>query len=314
MSQQLVRRSIEPLLAWAHSRAADRDAKPDLRAACLRISLRNGTSPEQAIELAAAALELRSPSAVQRAAVQEISTFDPVTASQLLFGSWRSFGPAVRKEVLSAALSRPALSEELVARIEAGDISRAEIDMASRQRLLNANKDTIRRRAKLIFGDLAAGNRQAVIDKFKDLDLAGGDVGRGREVFLQKCASCHALDGQGHSVGPDLAALSDRSTTGLLTAILDPSRAIEPKYALYQALTHDGRVYSGVLAVENAAQIELIEQDNRRHVVPRAEIEELSSSDQSLMPEGLEKDLTRQQLADLIGYLQKTAGIPGVSK
>ena len=101
--------------------------------------------------------------------------------------------------------------------------------------------------------------------------------------------------------------VTDRSTQGLLTAILDPSRAIEPKYAVYQAVTRDGRSYTGVLVSDTGGQIELVEQEGRRHVISRSDLEEITSSEKSLMPEGFEKDLSRQQLADLISYVQKPA-------
>jgi putative heme-binding domain-containing protein len=301
---QEVRRFIEPVLSWSLERAADPAIDTGLRAACLRLSLRNLVSRDDATELARTALGLQTPPEVQRVAVQELAALNLSAAGEMLLGGWRSFGPGVRQDVLSAALSRPALSEELLSRIDAREISAAEIDAASRQRLLASKSDSVRRRAKLLFGEQASSDRRSVLSQFKDIDKTPADSMRGREVFAQKCAACHALDGKGYAVGPDLAAISDRSTQGLLAAILDPSRAIEPKYALYQAVTSDGRSYTGILLSETNGQIELVEQENRRRILPRQEIEELSSSEKSLMPDGFEKDLTRQQLADLIAYLQ----------
>jgi putative heme-binding domain-containing protein len=206
------------------------------------------------------------------------------------------------------------MSEELLTRLEQGQIGAGEIDTASRQRLLNIRGDSLRRRARLVFGDSDNGNRQAVVREYQDIGKLTADTARGRDLFMQKCAACHVAEGRGHAVGPDLAALSDRSLPGLLTAILDPSRAVEPKYAVYQVITADGRTYSGVLAAETAAQIELVEQENRRHGVPRSEIEELASSAKSLMPDGFEKEVSKQQLADLIGYLQKPPVPPGTGR
>jgi putative heme-binding domain-containing protein len=197
------------------------------------------------------------------------------------------------------------MSEELLARLEQAHIGASEIDTASRQRLLNSRGDSLRRRARLVFGDSDNRDRQAVVRQFQDIARLTADAARGRELFMQRCAACHVAEGRGHAVGPDLAALSDRSLPGLLTAILDPSRAVEPKYAVYHVITADGRAYSGVLAAETVAQIELVEQENRRHAIPRGEIEELTSTAKSLMPDGFEKEVSRQQLADLIAYLQK---------
>ncbi len=304
-SKQTAMRNVEHLLAWARQRAADPSADAALRAACLRISLRNAPSRDAAVALALAALELQTPQDLQRIAVQELAAFNTADAGARLLDRWRSYSPSVRQEMLAAVLPRPALIEELLSRLEQGAIRPGEIDAPSRQRLLNSKSDQFRHRAKLVFGEPATGDRQAVVRDFQSISDLAADVARGRVVFAQKCAACHAVEGQGHAVGPNLEALSDRSTQGLLAAILDPSRAIEPKYAVYQAVTRDGRSYTGILAAETSGQIELVEQEDRRHVIPRSELEELSSSDKSLMPEGFEKDLSRQQLADLIAYLQK---------
>jgi putative membrane-bound dehydrogenase-like protein len=298
-------RRIDHLLNWSRRSALDPASDAQLRSACIRLAVRHAPSREAALELAKKALTPQTPHDVGRAAVQEVASLNTVEAAGILLDGWRGVGPGVRQEVLSALLARPAMSEELLARLEQGQIGAGEIDTASRQRLLNSRGDSLRRRARLVFGDSGNDNRQAVVREHHDVGKLTADTARGRDLFMQKCAACHVAEGRGHAVGPDLAALSDRSLPGLLTAILDPSRAVEPKYALYQVITADGRSYSGVLAAETVAQIELVEQENRRHAIPRGEIEELTSSAKSLMPDGFEKEVTKQQLADLIGYLQK---------
>ena len=299
-----VQERIGGLLKWARQRAADSSTSTDLRVACLKIALRNTTSRDAATELALTALTPQTPHEVQQCAVSELAALDTADTAVVLLDRWRSFGPSVRQEVLSAMLSRSKLSEELVARLEQNEIQPGEIDAATRQRLLNNSSDSLRRRARLVLGESPNADRQAVLREFQDVGKLAGDATRGREVFSQKCSSCHVAEGRGHAVGPDLAALSDRSAPGLLAAILDPSRAIEPRYALYQAITRDGRSYTGILAAETAAQIELVEQEHRRHVIPRDELEELASSAKSLMPDGFEKEISKQQLADLIRYVQ----------
>jgi putative heme-binding domain-containing protein len=295
---------LEHLLDWSRRRASDPTTNAQLRSACIKIAARNAPSRDAAIELLQSAITPQTSHDVQQIAVQEVAALGTVDAAGMLLDRWRTFGPSVRQEVLSALLARPALSEELLARIEQGQVSAGEIDTASRQRLLGSRGDSLRRRSRLVFGDSANDDRRAVVREYQDIARLTADAARGRDLFIQKCVACHVAEGRGHAVGPDLAALSDRSIPGLLTAILDPSRAVEPKYAVYQVTTADGRSYAGVLAAETAAQIELVEQENRRHAIPRSDIEELTSTAKSLMPDGFEKEVSRQQLADLIGYLQ----------
>jgi putative heme-binding domain-containing protein len=111
-------------------------------------------------------------------------------------------------------------------------------------------------------------------------------------------------------VGPDLAALDDRSPEGLLTAIFDPSRAFEAKFTEYTVHMADGRVKTGMIATETAGAIMLRRQQGEQDVILRADIEAMAASGKSLMPEGLEKDLTPHDLSDLLAYLNVNAPQP----
>ncbi len=111
------------------------------------------------------------------------------------------------------------------------------------------------------------------------------------------------MGNEGVEVGPDLAALNDKSPESLLIAILDPNRAFEAKYASFAVATVDGRVLNGLIANESGTAVTLRRQDGKEDALLRSEIQEMSASGQSLMPEGLEKDLKPQDLADLIAYL-----------
>ena len=114
------------------------------------------------------------------------------------------------------------------------------------------------------------------------------------------------MGNEGVEVGPDLATLNDKSPESLLVAILDPNRALESKYAAFTVATVDGRVLSGLIASESATSVTLRRQEGKDEVLLRSEIEEMTASGQSLMPEGLEKDLTPRDLADLIAYIATT--------
>ena len=130
-----------------------------------------------------------------------------------------------------------------------------------------------------------------------------GDAGRGRLVFEKSCAACHRLGDVGHAVGPDLAAVTDRSPAGLLAAILDPNAAINGQYVAYNVETKDGRSLTGVIAEENAAGMVIAMGNGIREAVKRAEIESVTTSKLSLMPEGLEETSSPQELADVIAFV-----------
>ncbi len=126
---------------------------------------------------------------------------------------------------------------------------------------------------------------------------------RGLAVYKKLCASCHRLGDVGVAVGPDLATMADRSPETILTAVLDPNRAVEARYQNYSALLTDGRTLTGMLASESGGSITLLATEGKKHEIARADIERLESSGKSLMPEEIEKDLSPQDLADVIAYL-----------
>jgi putative heme-binding domain-containing protein len=124
-------------------------------------------------------------------------------------------------------------------------------------------------------------------------------------IFERACASCHRLGGIGNEVGPDLAALTDTSPDALLTAILDPNREVDARYAVYVAALKDGRVVDGLIVAETASALTLKRQGGQMDTVLRADIDELTTSGRSLMPEGLENDLKPADLADVIAFVAR---------
>jgi putative heme-binding domain-containing protein len=128
-------------------------------------------------------------------------------------------------------------------------------------------------------------------------------VERGRVVFRRECATCHRLGGEGADVGPALETVAHRSPAELLVHILDPNREVSPAWVEYFVRTVDGRTLSGLIAAESDSGLTLRRAGPQEEQLPRALIEELTSSGKSLMPEGLEQRITVQEMADLLALL-----------
>jgi putative heme-binding domain-containing protein len=93
-------------------------------------------------------------------------------------------------------------------------------------------------------------------------------------------------------------------------AIVDPNREAQPNYISYTLVTHQGTVHTGIIVAESAAGVTLRRADAREDRVLRSEIEELASTGKSLMPEGLEKDITAAEMADLIAFIKSLRPAP----
>jgi len=165
----------------------------------------------------------------------------------------------------------------------------------------------LRKRAQTLLAGRAAPDRQKVIDDYRSvLDLKADPV-KGKLVFKNVCSTCHRLEDVGTEVGPDLrAALGNKTPEGLLVDILDPSREVDPRYVNYIVSTKAGRILTGIIVGEGASSITLRRAQKEEDVILLKEIEEkdgLIATSKSLMPDELEKQLPKQDLADLIGYL-----------
>jgi putative membrane-bound dehydrogenase-like protein len=138
--------------------------------------------------------------------------------------------------------------------------------------------------------------------------LAQGDAARGEQVFYSTraaCSACHRIGVRGERIGPDLSKIGEvRTGRDLLEAILYPSASLARGYESFHVVLADGKVQSGMLSRESASAIFLRTTERAELRVPRDTIEEMSPSRISIMPQGLDKTLTPQELGDLVAYLR----------
>ncbi len=138
--------------------------------------------------------------------------------------------------------------------------------------------------------------------------LARANVSNGRALFERTCFACHTLYGQGGKIGPDLTGSNRANLDYILTEIIDPSEVMQDGYQLVTVTTRDGRTLAGNAAAEDARQLtlRLIGQDT---VVAKSEILSREKSPVSMMPEGLLRALSTDEVRDLIAYLRTTAQV-----
>jgi putative heme-binding domain-containing protein len=138
--------------------------------------------------------------------------------------------------------------------------------------------------------------------------IAKGDVKRGRTVFFGKkaaCSTCHVVGTEGGRVGPDLTKIGGiRAGRDLLEAVVFPSASFVRGYEPLVVATKDGRLHSGILGRDTADAIYLVNAERAETRIPRAAIETIDRGKVSIMPQGLDAQLSRQELGDLIAFLQ----------
>jgi putative membrane-bound dehydrogenase-like protein len=292
------------LTQTARTLAVDRNALVAERIQAARLLHRGLGDDKEDVRLLAALLTPQTPDDLQTAAIQSLVRGHDARVPSLLLKAWPSSSPALRGIVLDAFLNNVPWSRQLVAALERKEVPASEIDAIRRQRLLQHKDAGIRQAATQLFAAASDPERSALVTDYWLKLPEKADAGRGAKLFTKACATCHKLGNLGQAVGPDLASVGDKTPQGLLAAILDPNRAVETRYINYVAATKNGLTLTGMLQSETSTSITLISSDGKSHQLLRNELEELVSTGKSLMPEGMEKDLSPQDLADVIAFVR----------
>lgn len=294
---------LSVLLDAARAVVGNAEAPEADRVAALALLGREPGSEKQDAQLLAKLLVPQSPEPIQAAAIAALGRVQDPDAMQRILAGWGGYGPALRAHALDVILSRKEGAGAVMDAIEAGKIRPAEVDATRRQRLLTDEAPELAARAAKVFAELVNPDRQKVIEAYAATLTLTGDARHGQELFTKTCAACHRVGDQGNAVGPDLAAVADKTPEGLMIAILDPNRAVEAKYVNYVAETKDRKTISGVIASESGASVKLLAADGKAYPILRSDLRSLRSSSLSLMPEGLEAGMSPQDLADLIEFV-----------
>ncbi len=223
----------------------------------------------------------------------------------------RSESPRIRRELIDYSLSNKQATVALLSAMDAGELNFREL-ASVHLRVLSRSKD---KDIKALYTKLQKKTKDTNLEKLiadylkvlsqADMtDLEHGSPERGREIFKSQCSSCHRIGNEGVSVAPDISDTRVKRPSDLLTNILDPNRAIDNNYFSYTAVTTDGKVYTGVLAEETPFAITLKQAKGETVTLQRDDIEEFASDGVSFMPKGLEKNITPEQMVDLISYLK----------
>src|SRR5262249_25073880 len=262
-----------------------------------RIIGRDPVTADSQVQALGTFLSADHESQLQLAAIDALSDRTQPEVANVLLAAWRSLSPTVRTRALDALLTRKQWVEPLLAAITNKTIAPAEIDAPHRHRLTEYPDDDLRKKAEANLSQDGSKERLAVFNRYATL-IHAGDVERGKAVFTKNCSPCHLVKGIGNQVGPDLAARQDKSGEGLLREILDPNRAVDGRFAEYTAVTTDGIVKSGVLAAETASSITLRAQQGVETTLLRSQLESLTSTGRSPMPEGFENQISPDEMSD----------------
>jgi putative membrane-bound dehydrogenase-like protein len=239
---------------------------------------------------------------VQVAALRTLGRFpDPGLGAEIT-KRWNILTPRLRNDAIALLVARRERLTALLDAAEAQVIRRTELASPQIDALMNYREPAIKARAIKLLAARNASTREDVIKAFHPALALPGDATKGRKTFVERCALCHRMDGEGHALGPDLVSVRNSGREKLMIGILDPNREVLAQYSLYEIETKDGETQAGILGHETPTSITLRLPFSQEVIVPRANIASMRSRGQSMMPE-LEGGLSPQDMADLLEFI-----------
>jgi len=295
--------AIQAVSAIARSDRASADERQVALATLL-----NAQDPT-AIATAAAILGRRDDAArpLQLGVLTALSRAEDPAIGPLVLGNYRDLAPDSRAQAIELLTQRAAWSKPLLRQIASGEISRGELSVNHVRKLLSHGDDEIKSAVAKLWGTIREGRdpaREQLVRQMRSLLASrSGDPRRGIEVFTKLCGQCHKIHGQGQEVGPDITVNGRASYEQLLSNVFDPSLVIGEAYQARTVRTADGRVLTGLVAEDSEQRVVLKVQGGKLETIARDDVLAMKVSELSLMPEGIEKQLAPQEIADLFAFI-----------
>jgi putative membrane-bound dehydrogenase-like protein len=246
-------------------------------------------------------LTTTQPLELTTATVALLKKFSATSTSTLIYELLPKAGPGLKRDLVTILTANATTALELFKRMEKGEFPPAWVDVEKRW-AYQRGKGEMAELAKKLFGE-ANSDRAKVVTSYLDAAKKPGDAKRGQQIFATICITCHKHGQLGVDVGPPLSDVKVKPPEGLLTDILDPNRMFEARWSAYTVETKDGRTLSGLIQNETSDAIVLAMMGGAKETISRSAIKDMKSLDRTLMPDGLEAAITKEQMSDLLAFL-----------
>jgi putative membrane-bound dehydrogenase-like protein len=240
--------------------------------------------------------------------IDALSVSESDDAGKELVAKYPELTPAQQSSAVRMLLKKQAWVLAMLSACEKGAMRITDLSLDQRQQLATfpGKNPEVRDRAKALFekgGGLPDADREKVFAELKELAQKTGDHVAGKEMFTKHCAKCHTHSGVGGKIGPDLTGMAVHPKEELLLNILIPSKSVESNFRAYVLQTKEGETQTGLLASESSGSVTLLTAEGKMLPFQRIDLEVFKGSDKSLMPDGFEKQMTKEELTNLLEFL-----------
>ncbi len=282
--------------------ASDRDEDADLRSDAIGLLELAGSNHYES--LLTELIHPREPAPVQEAAARALRHIDGGHIGEFLLSHWNRMTPSVQSAAMEALLEDDERIALVLDAVEQGSVQRSAVTPAQTNRLMLHSDDELRLKAQNLLG-LPDVPRSEVVAKYMDVEELEGNPERGRAVYERACAMCHQINGEaGVPFGPDLAGSRSSNTESLLVSILMPNSEIAAGYQQWSVVQSDGSILQGTIVSESPGSVTFRNPAGQETTISRGNIESMEAMQESAMPEGLEQQISVEEMADLISFIK----------
>ncbi len=247
-------------------------------------------------------------------AIQALAIRNDTSTPDVLLNRYSDFTASQKQDAIGVLTTRLGFADSLLSAMEAGQVDRKDVSAFALQQLQTFDDEGLQSRVlKLWAGDSVRIRKSEELARLLKLMtpayLSRGNAGAGRLVFQKTCAKCHRLFGEGGTIAPDLTGSGRKKTDYVLSNLIDPSAQIDPAYRLTTLFTEDGRLLSGFIVRQTDSDVVFRTQDARIRLSMK-DVASLRTTNVSMMPEGMIRTFTDEQLRDLLVYLAGRSQVP----
>ncbi len=294
--------SLLEVVGWV----SDKKQPEKTRTGALRVLISRGVKDSGALAVKILG-DKESPKSLRQEVIRLLSNSGDASLGAPLAAAYDAQESDLRPQLIELLTSRSVWSTALIDAVKSGKIPSSVVNSNQVRKMLQSKDEKLTSLVTEVWGSVRLERdpaRDEIIAAARKTIRGGkGDPHKGVAVYKKVCGQCHKMYGEGQEVGPDITLNGRSSFEQLLSNVFDPSRTIGASYQARTVVTTDGRIISGLLAEDNERRVVLKVQGGKQEIIPRSDIDELSISKLSLMPEGLEKQLTADELVDLFAYI-----------
>lgn len=242
---------------------------------------------------------------IQLAAIGTLSRAKGTAISEYAIQQWDVLTPEIRDAAINSFMSDSDRITLLIDALEKDKIKPSGVSFPTSVQLMQNKNDNLRNRARVIFTKNER-DRKKVNKEYEESLKLEGNAANGKEVYMKNCAICHQVRGKmGVAIGPDLGTVQNWIKEDVMANIIDPSLSISSGFDMWNVELNSGETTQGIIFSETPVAITLRNNGKLDRTINRQDIRSIRAMNVSAMPVGLEKNIDKQQMADLLAFLRR---------